>query len=124
MTDFEISNRMESNPIFSYLVKEIKKEYLCDEQDYPWIVGFSGGKDSTLVAHLVFEAIFQVAPSKRSRQIHVISNDTLVESPFCKKHHVPVDVFRELVAEQRKNLHRGRAHGIYVRYDEIFNNMD
>mgnify|MGYP003597726664 CR=1 FL=1 len=43
---------------------------------------------------------------------------------LCKKHQVPVDVFRELVAEQRKNLHRGRARGVYDRYDEIFNNMD
>lgn len=43
---------------------------------------------------------------------------------LCKKHRVPVDVFRELVGEQRRNLDRGRARGIYDRYDEIFNNMD
>lgn len=43
---------------------------------------------------------------------------------LCRKHHVPVDVFRELIAEQRKNQHRGRAKGIYDRFEEIFNNMD
>ena len=43
---------------------------------------------------------------------------------LCKKHQVPVDVFRELVAEQRINQNRERARGIYERFDEIFNNMD
>ncbi|MFZ4703793.1 MAG: DNA modification system-associated small protein [Candidatus Methylumidiphilus sp.] len=43
---------------------------------------------------------------------------------LCKKHQVPVDVFRELVAEQRKNQHRERARGISERFEEIFNNID
>lgn len=43
---------------------------------------------------------------------------------LCAKHNVPVDVFRELVAEQRINQHRERARGIYDRLDEIFNTMD
>lgn len=43
---------------------------------------------------------------------------------LCNKHQVPVDIFRELVAEQRLNQHRERARGITDRFDEIFNNMD
>lgn len=43
---------------------------------------------------------------------------------LCIKHQVPVDIFRELVAEQRSNQHRERARGIYDRFEEIFNNMD
>lgn len=43
---------------------------------------------------------------------------------LCIKHQVPIEVFRELVAEQRLNLHRGKARGIYDRFEEIFNNMD
>jgi DNA sulfur modification protein DndC len=75
-----------SQPTFHYLVDEIRQEYLSTAQAYPWIVGFSGGKDSTLVAHLVFEALLQTAPSKRIRHVHIVSNDTLVESPLVMAH--------------------------------------
>lgn len=47
----------------------------------PWILAFSGGKDSTLVAHLVFEALTRVRPSRRVRPVHLLSSDTLVETP-------------------------------------------
>ena len=47
---------------------------------------FSGGKDSTLVAHLVFEMLLSLPPSLRRRKIDFVSNDTLVESPLVVKH--------------------------------------
>lgn len=52
----------------------------------PWIVGFSGGKDSTLVAHLVFEMLLELARADRRRPVHVVANDTLVESPLVIAH--------------------------------------
>ena len=52
----------------------------------PWIVGYSGGKDSTLVAHLVFEMLMALPPSQRVRPVHVVGNDTLVESPLVVGH--------------------------------------
>lgn len=58
--------------------------------DYPWIVGFSGGKDSTLVTHLVVEMLLDLAPSDRRRPVHVVANDTLVESPLVMAHIVEV----------------------------------
>lgn len=79
-------NDITSQSTFRHLVGQIRQEYLSTAQNYPWIVGFSGGKDSTLVAHLVFEALLQVAPSRRVRHIHVVSNDTLVESPLVMAH--------------------------------------
>lgn len=57
-------------------------EYEEPSQQDPWIVGYSGGKDSTLLLQLVFEMLLQKAPSDRKRPVHVISNDTLVESPL------------------------------------------
>lgn len=54
--------------------------------NYPWIIGYSGGKDSTLVAHLVFEMLMRLPPSERTRQVHVVANDTLVESPLVVQH--------------------------------------
>ncbi|MGE0117031.1 MAG: DNA phosphorothioation system sulfurtransferase DndC [Dongiaceae bacterium] len=52
----------------------------------PWIVGFSGGKDSTLVTHLVIEHLISLPRSSRKRPIHIVANDTLVESPLVIAH--------------------------------------
>ena len=68
------------------IVQHVKDEYLSSVQRYPWIVGFSGGKDSTVVAHAVFEAMRAIPPSQRTRPVHIVSNDTLVESPLVMAH--------------------------------------
>ena len=62
------------------LRKEIRDEYLRPH-NMPWVIGFSGGKDSTLLAQLVIECIQNVAPDERKRKVYLVSNDTLVESP-------------------------------------------
>ena len=72
--------------IYEKLVEAIRAEYLSSSQDYPWIIGFSGGKDSTLVAQLVFAALMDISPSRLNRKVHVIANDTLVESPLVVSH--------------------------------------
>ena len=59
---------------------DIRDEYLAENND-PWIIGYSGGKDSTLVAQLVFEMLLDLAPSDRKRPVHLLCNDTMVESP-------------------------------------------
>lgn len=57
----------------------IKDLYLQDK--IPWICGYSGGKDSTAVVQLVWTALSQLPPDKLQKSVHVISTDTLVESP-------------------------------------------
>ncbi|MGY6130036.1 DNA phosphorothioation system sulfurtransferase DndC (plasmid) [Paraburkholderia strydomiana] len=81
------------------IVQEVREEYLSETQRYPWIVGFSGGKDSTLVAHAVFEALLSIPPSARTRPVHIVSNDTLVESPFVVSHLDSVTEQLSLAAE-------------------------
>lgn len=83
------------------VVADIKTEYLSDTQGYPWIIGFSGGKDSTLVAQAVLEAILAVPPSARTREVHVVSNDTLVESPMVIAHMIRV---QRQIQEASQNL--------------------
>jgi len=61
------------------IYEEIKKLYLSDNR--PWIIGFSGGKDSTCMAQLVWTAISQLPSEKRHKKIFIIGCDTLVESP-------------------------------------------
>lgn len=61
--------------------RELREEY-TQPHSKPWIVGFSGGKDSTLLAHLVFDCLLAIPPDERRRKVFVVSNDTLVESPL------------------------------------------
>lgn len=78
-----------SRPIaerWAEVVQHVKDEYLSTSQSWPWIVGFSGGKDSTVVAHAVFEALAAIPPSQRTRPVHIVSNDTMVESPLVMAH--------------------------------------
>ena len=78
---------------------EFMQRYGTEAQDYPWIIGFSGGKDSTVVAQAVFEALLQVPPSKRKRHVHVVSNDTQVESPLVMAHLAKVQTALREMAE-------------------------
>lgn len=62
------------------LSKEIKELYCLD--DIPWVLGYSGGKDSTTVVQLIWYAIAELPPEKRTKKIYVITTDTLVENPI------------------------------------------
>lgn len=61
------------------LHEEIRELYLAD--DVPWIIGYSGGKDSTATLQLVWGAVIGLPVEARKKTIHVISTDTLVENP-------------------------------------------
>lgn len=75
----------ESESLFKAIRAELLDEY-NQEHHWPWIIGYSGGKDSTLVAHLVFEMLLSLPPSQRKRPVHIVANDTLVESPLVVQH--------------------------------------
>lgn len=80
---------------------DMRDEYL-QEHDHPWIIGFSGGKDSTLVAHLAFEMLLNLPPSERRRGVHIVSNDTLVESPMVMAHIAMVQSEMASAADTRR----------------------
>jgi len=61
------------------LKREVADLYLSDE--IPWVVGYSGGKDSTAVLQLVWMALAELPEDKRTKPVFVISTDTLVENP-------------------------------------------
>ncbi|MBD2043097.1 DNA phosphorothioation system sulfurtransferase DndC [Microcoleus sp. FACHB-672] len=62
------------------LSKEIQELYCLDE--IPWVIGYSGGKDSTAVLQLIWNAIAALPSEKQTKTIHVITTDTLVENPI------------------------------------------
>lgn len=61
------------------IISKTQELYLSD--DIPWVVGYSGGKDSTAVLQLVWHAIARLPKEKQAKPVHVISTDTLVENP-------------------------------------------
>lgn len=62
----------------------MQEVYLADSR--PWVVGYSGGKDSTAVVQLVFVALEKLDEKQRSKPVFVISSDTLVETPVIVDH--------------------------------------
>lgn len=59
--------------------EEIQDLYRADPK--PWVIGYSGGKDSTAVLRLVFEALRELPKAQRTKPVFVVSSDTLVETP-------------------------------------------
>ena len=75
-------------------IRNTQDLYLSDT--LPWVVGYSGGKDSTATLQLIWKAIAALPVDKRSKPIHVISTDTLVENPV-----VAIWVTNSLIAMQK-----------------------
>ena len=63
----------------------IRREYLRKHLD-PWIVAYSGGKDSTLLLQLIWEMLASLPVHSRRRKVYIVGNDTLVESPLVIRH--------------------------------------
>lgn len=81
MTEGLISNLFSNtDSILEIAKKDIKEAYKADPR--PWVVGYSGGKDSTVVVQLVFEALLEMEPKDLTKKVYVISSDTLIETPL------------------------------------------
>jgi DNA sulfur modification protein DndC len=65
--------------IIHYIKEEIKDQYQQD--DKPWIIGYSGGKDSSAMLQMVWYAIREIPKERWTKEVHVVCNDTLVENP-------------------------------------------
>ena len=61
-------------------MREVAELYTSDE--VPWVIGYSGGKDSTAVLQLVWLSLAELPPEQRRKSVYVISTDTLVENPI------------------------------------------
>lgn len=72
--------------VFEDIIKEIMIVYKHDSR--PWLIGYSGGKDSTLLVSLVYEAMqrLKAAGSIMHKKIYVITSDTMVENPIVKNY--------------------------------------
>ena len=66
------------------ILEDIKIKYLSSTR--PWIVGFSGGKDSTCTLQLVYEVLNGLPAKDRKTPVYVLSSNTMVETPTVSKH--------------------------------------
>ena len=80
------------NKRIEYIIDEIKDQYMyADDTHRPWIIGFSGGKDSTALLTLVWLALKRIkedvlVPFQLRRPVYVVCNDTLVENPIISSY--------------------------------------
>lgn len=99
MSDSVFTRNGGFNECIAALHEEIRALYLAD--DVPWIIGYSGGKDSTAILQLIWGAVSGIEVGRRRKPIDVISTDTLVENPVVASwvgH--SLDVMRAAAKEQ------------------------
>jgi len=75
------------------VIDEIIDQYMfADNTKRPWIIGFSGGKDSTAMLQLVWEALLQINKANKNlhgfvrRDIYIVCNDTMIENPVITEY--------------------------------------
>lgn len=96
--------------------KEMELVYLHDQR--PWMIGYSGGKDSTLLCQLVFEMLESLPEENRWKPVYIVTSDTMVENPIVKTYmHKMSKAINE--ASTAKNLNV-QAHIIYPEIRQTF----
>ncbi|TDN87058.1 DNA sulfur modification protein DndC [Salegentibacter sp. 24] len=88
------------------IIDEIIDQYaFADTSERPWIIGFSGGKDSTVLLTLVWIALQRIRenqpyPFQLRRPVYVVCNDTMVENPIISSY--TDDVLAKIDKEARE----------------------
>jgi DNA sulfur modification protein DndC len=65
--------------MFQEIKASLQQLYMEDKR--PWLVGFSGGKDSTMLASLIFDVALSIPAEQRKKPISILCTDTRVEIP-------------------------------------------
>ncbi|HFQ4908948.1 TPA: DNA phosphorothioation system sulfurtransferase DndC [Vibrio vulnificus] len=73
-----------ANHKLSHYIADVQRVYCADKR--PWVIGYSGGKDSSAVMSLVYLALLGLEPEDRHKPVFVVSSDTLVETPVVVNH--------------------------------------
>jgi DNA sulfur modification protein DndC len=105
--DAEIAGRSISD-----YIGEIHGLYKADLR--PWVIGYSGGKDSTAILQLVYLAILSLPEEERQKPVFVVSSDTLVETP----------VIVNLITGTLEKIQSGaNAHGLNLHTQQVVPNI-
>ena len=98
------------------LTEKIQDLYLSDQR--PWIIGFSGGKDSTVILSLIYYAIKTLSQKQRHKHIYVVSSDTLVETPIIVD--LVLGILKRINNESLKEQLPITAHSVYPKMDQTY----
>lgn len=79
-----IENEQFAGRYLSEFVADTQRVYRSD--DRPWVIGYSGGKDSSAVMTLIYFALLGLKPEERHKPVFVVASDTLVETPMVVDH--------------------------------------
>ena len=102
--------------IFHDISDEIADTYISDER--PWILGFSGGKDSTALLQLTYYTIAKLPKEKRNKHIYIIASDTRVEMPHISER-IRKELDLILLSAERDNLPIS-THLVYPKLNDTF----
>ncbi|MDJ1179544.1 DNA phosphorothioation system sulfurtransferase DndC [Roseofilum sp. BLCC_M91] len=98
------------------LIEEIQNLYCLDE--IPWVIGYSGGKDSTVILQLIWNALSRLPIERRTKTVHAITTDTLVENPIVAAW------VKESIRNMRKSAKEQQmpieAHLLYPNFKDSF----
>lgn len=84
--------------VYEDIIQEMSVVYQHDKR--PWMIGFSGGKDSTLLCCLVMEMLQRLPVEKRNKTVYIVSSDTMVENPIVRDYmHRMSDMINNVGAE-------------------------
>ena len=96
--------------------QEIGEAYLAD--DRPWVIGFSGGKDSTALLQMIYYALTGLPSEALQKPIYVLASDTRVEAPrISVRLQAELDAIR--TASERDGLPL-TTHMVYPRLNDTF----
>lgn len=102
--------------VFEDIIQEMALVYQHDQR--PWMIGFSGGKDSTLLCQLVFEMIERLPAHKRTKKVYIVTSDTMVENPIVRSYmHRTSNTINSASTAKALNI---EAHMIYPEVSQTF----
>ena len=82
--------------------RELLDQYINDSSSRPWVVAFSGGKDSTTLLQLIWNSLRTLPPDSWRRHVYVVCNNTLVENPKVLRFvEHQLELIRRAASEQR-----------------------
>lgn len=100
--------------VFENIIQEMSLVYQHDRR--PWMIGFSGGKDSTLLCCLVMEMLQRLTPDKRNKIVYIVTSDTMVENPIVRDY---MHKMSDLIGKNGKELHI-QSDMIYPKVEDTF----
>lgn len=77
-----IDDILNENHLIENIKKDIEEVYFMNE--LPWVIGYSGGKDSTCTTQIILDTLIELRKKGKTlnKKIYIITSDTLVENPM------------------------------------------